>query len=50
MLCGDGIASVKFSLPEQLHTIELLEIAGTDPKALAILQSTNATAGQQIWY
>jgi Gametolysin peptidase M11/NPCBM-associated, NEW3 domain of alpha-galactosidase len=33
-----------------LYTIEPLEAAGTGPKALAILQSTDATTGQQTWY
>jgi hypothetical protein len=33
-----------------LYTLEPLEATGPDPKALAILKSTNATTGQQTWY
>ncbi|MBM3224424.1 MAG: hypothetical protein FJZ47_11565, partial [Candidatus Tectomicrobia bacterium] len=33
-----------------VYPIEPLETAGTGPKALAILKSTDATTGQQVWY
>jgi hypothetical protein len=33
-----------------VYTLEPLETAGTGPKSLAILKSTDATTGQQTWY